>query len=423
MPTVLIVGGGGREHALVDALARSPQRPHLIVAPGNGGTVAPVERVPVNDVDGWVALAVERSVDLVVVGPEAPLVAGLADRLRAADVSVFGPSAAAAELEGSKAFAKEIMAAAGVPTARWGAFDTPEPAIAFARTLPQAVVKADGLAAGKGVVVADDAPQAEAAIRAAFGGAFGAAGHRVVVEERLFGEELSVMALCDGQALAILAPSQDHKRVGEGDTGPNTGGMGAYSPAPCATDDVLQMVEHRCLRPVVDALHSRSRSFSGVLYAGLMLTAEGPKVLEYNVRFGDPETQAILPRLETDAYALFLAVATGRLDPSTVRFDRRAALTVVLASEGYPTAPRTGDRIEGLAEAATDADVRLYHAGTALRDGAVVTSGGRVLGVTGLGGDLAAAAAQAYAAVDKIRWPGMHYRRDIGFRALPSADR
>lgn len=419
MPSVLIVGGGGREHALADALARSAHRPDIIVAPGNGGITAPWVRSPVNDMAGWVELATSSAVDLVVVGPEAPLVAGLADKLREAGIAVVGPSAAAAELEGSKTFAKTVMASADVPTARWGTFEAPGPAIEFAHTLPQVVVKADGLAGGKGVVVTEDAAQAEAAILATFDGAYGAAGHRVVVEERLHGEELSVMALSDGETLAVLAPSQDHKRVGEGDTGPNTGGMGAYSPSPRATEALMTEVEARCLAPIVREMARRGRPLTGVLYAGLMLTDDGPKVLEYNVRFGDPEAQAILPRLQTDAFELFSAVAAGRLDPALVRFEANAALTVVLAAEGYPASPRLGDRIEGLTGAAKDA--RIFHAGTTQRGDDWITAGGRVLGVTGLGTDLAAAAGRAYAAVGHIRWPGKHYRRDIGHRALGRA--
>ena len=418
MPSILIVGGGGREHALADVLARSAHRPDIIVAPGNGGIESPWRRRPEADVAGWVDLARTERVDLVVVGPEAPLVAGLADRLREIDIPVLGPNAAAAELEGSKTFAKTIMAESKVPTARWGTFDDAGPAIDFARSLSQVVVKADGLAAGKGVVVADDLAQAEAAIVASFGGAYGAAGHRVVVEERLRGEELSVMALSDGEAVAVLAPSQDHKRVAEGDQGPNTGGMGAYSPSPSATAELMAEVEARCLVPIVQQMNRRGCPFSGVLYAGLMLTEDGPKVLEYNVRFGDPEAQAILPRLETDAFELFMAVAKGQLDPSTVRFMAGAAMTVVLASQGYPASPRTQDRIEGLPQAASEPGVRVYHAGTERQGDACVTAGGRVLGVTGVGSELAEAAARAYAGVAHIRWPGMHYRRDIGYRAL-----
>lgn len=425
MPSVLVIGGGGREHALVEALERSAAAPEVIAAPGNPGIAASAEVVPIaaGDVAGLVALASARAVDLVVVGPEAPLVAGLADRLRALGIRVLGPDATAARLEGSKAFAKEVMDAAGVPTARWGSFTSVEPAIRFARSLPAgAVVKADGLAAGKGVVVAADEAEAEAAIQSILGGAFGAAGASVVVEERLVGEELSVIALTDGARVAVLAPSQDHKRVGEGDQGPNTGGMGAYCPAPLGTPALLAEVEARCLTPVVQELGRRGAPFSGVLYAGVMLTDAGPRVLEYNVRFGDPEAEVILPRLESDAFELFLAVAEGRLDPAQVRFSSRAATTVVLAAERYPATPRTGDPIEGLEAAGAMEDVFVFHAGTARReDGAVVTAGGRVLAVTGLGDDLSAATEAAYRGVAQLRWPGMHFRRDIAHRALGRA--
>ncbi len=418
MPSVLIVGGGGRAHALADAFSRSAEQPHIIVSPGNGGIVAPWSVAAAGNVDEWVELARTRSIDLVVVGPEAPLVAGLGDRLREEGIPVVGPNAAAAELEGSKTYAKSVMAEAGVPTARWASFDEPGPAIDFARSLPEVVVKADGLAGGKGVVVADSVAEAQAAIVANFDGAYGEAGRRVVVEERLRGEEVSVIALTDGEAVAVLAPSQDHKRLRDGDQGPNTGGMGAYSPAPVATPALLAQVETACLRPTLQTLNRHGRPFSGILYAGIMVTASGPKVLEYNVRFGDPEAQAVLPRLQTDAYALFSSVARGRLDPGTVAFDSRAALTVVMAAEGYPGSPKTDDRIEGLEEAASNPDVRIYHAGTRREGDAVFTAGGRVLAVTGLGDDLRDAAARAYDAVGKIHWAGVHYRQDIGFRAL-----
>ncbi|MCB9651060.1 MAG: phosphoribosylamine--glycine ligase [Deltaproteobacteria bacterium] len=417
-PTVLVVGSGGREHALAHVLQRSASAPRVISAPGNAGT--PNNRkVSVTDVDAVVALAEAEGADLVVVGPEAPLVRGLADRLRARGIPVLGPDAAAAELEGSKAFAKAVMDEAGVPTARWGRFTEADAAVAFARTLEAgAVVKADGLAAGKGVVVAEDMAEAEAAIRDILGGAHGEAGRVLVVEERLVGEELSVIALCDGHRIAVLAPSQDHKRVGEGDTGPNTGGMGAYSPAPRGTPQLMAEVHDSCLMPVVEVLRRRGAPFSGVLYAGLMLTADGPRVLEYNVRFGDPETQVILPRLAEDAYELFMACARGALPDRPVAYSPRSALTVVMASEGYPASPRLGDAITGLDDAAALPDVHVFHAGTTLDGDVVRTSGGRVLAVTGLGDDLAAAAKAAYSGVERIAWPGAHYRRDIGFRAL-----
>lgn len=415
---VLVVGGGGREHALVRALNESPSRPEVIAAPGNAGmtNVAPVSA---GDVDGLVKLATQTSVDLVVVGPEAPLVAGLADKCRAAGIAVLGPSAAAAQLEGSKAFAKSIMDEAGVPTARWGVFTEADPAVAFLDELPGAVVKADGLAAGKGVIVADSREQAEAAIREVFDGRFGDAGSRVVVEERLEGEELSVIGIADGERVALFAPSQDHKRAYDGDQGPNTGGMGAYSPVPRATPEVLSELTAQCLSPIVDCMKTRGTPFTGVLYAGLMLTADGPRVLEYNVRFGDPEAQVILSRLDEDAYELFSAAARGALEDRPVKASSKAATCVVMASAGYPASSSKGDVITGLDDIGGDAFV--YHAGTK-RDGPnVVTAGGRVLGVTGMGDDLDAATEAAYAAVHKISFEGMQYRKDIAHRALGRA--
>lgn len=426
MPSVLVVGGGGREHALVDALARSPSRPKLFCAPGNAGiaAVATCVSISASDVDGLVAFARQEGVDLVVVGPEAPLVAGLADRCRADGILVLGPSAAAAELEGSKAFAKAVMDEADVPTARWGRFDDAEAAIAFARTLPGAVVKADGLAAGKGVVVAESHAEAEQAIRETLGGKFGEAGRQLIVEERLVGEELSVIALADGETVSLFAPSQDHKRAYDGDEGPNTGGMGSYSPAPRGTDALLASLTESCLQPIVDCMASRGTPFSGVLYAGLMLTDDGPRVLEYNVRFGDPEAQVLLPRLDEDAYALFVEAASGRLggrSVARVAASARAATCVVLAAHGYPESPRKGDVITGLDAANAIDGVTVFHAGTRLEGGDIVTAGGRVLGVTALGDDLLAATETAYRAVKAISFDGMHYRTDIAHRALGRA--
>lgn len=421
MSKVLVVGGGGREHALVKVLSTSPSHPTVIAAPGNAGIEADAEvvDVPATDVDGQRKLAKEREVDLVVVGPEAPLVLGLADRLREDGVPVLGPSEAASALEGSKQFAKQVMDEAGVPTARWSAFEAVDPALDFVRTLGgRSVVKADGLAAGKGVTVADSEEEAGAAIRAVLGGQHGEAGHRIVVEERLEGEELSVIALVHGEQIVTLAPSQDHKRAYDGDLGPNTGGMGAYSPAPRGTLELMRSVEETCLRPVAEVMAARGTPFFGVLYAGLMLTSDGPKVLEYNVRFGDPETQAILPRLREDAFELFLSVAEGRLVERPVEFSPQAAVTVVLAAEGYPASARKGDPIEGLDQADAMDGVTVFHAGTRRDGDRILTAGGRVLGVTALGDDLAAAVELAYQAVEKIRWPGMHYRKDIAHRAL-----
>lgn len=420
MPTVLLIGGGGREHALARAFLDSQTCPRVLCAPGNPGTPDRLD-VSVDDIDGLVEAARSHAVDLVVIGPEAPLVAGLADRLRALGIAVVGPNAAAAQLEGSKAFSKSVMDEAGVPTARWGHFDSPEPAIKFARQLGRVVVKADGLAGGKGVVVAADLAEAETAIRETLSGAFGAAGATVLVEERLEGEELSVIALCDGETVCVLAPSQDHKRVGDGDVGPNTGGMGAYSPAPRGTPELLEELKQTCLTPIIDVMKRRGAPFSGILYAGLMLTEEGPKVLEYNVRFGDPEAQAILPRLDEDAYLLFEAVAKGRLQDRPVRFSDQAAVTVVLAAPGYPQKPETGHEIMGLKAAAAIDGVSIYHAGTREKGGRIESAGGRVLAVTGMGDDLEAAARAAYAGCRAISWPGMHYRKDIAHRALGQA--
>lgn len=416
-PTALVVGGGGREHALVRSLQGSQSKPRVVAAPGNAGTPDSVA-VAVTDLEGQVALAREIDASLVVVGPEAPLVAGLADRLRADGRAVLGPSAAAAQLEGSKAFAKHMMDASGVPTARWQRFESAAPAEAFIDELGGAcVVKADGLAAGKGVVVASSAAEAKDAVRSMLGGLHGAAGHSLVIEELLLGEELSVLALVSGTRVAVFAPAQDHKRIGEGDTGPNTGGMGAYSPAPRATASLLADVEARCLRPLVEHMDSIGNTFSGILYAGLMLTEAGPKVLEYNVRFGDPETQAILPRLAEDPYELFLSAAHGELEDRPIKASSQAALTVVLASAGYPQSSTHGVAINGL-EAAEATGAHVYHAGTK-RDGDVVrTAGGRVLAVTGLGDDLPAARALAYEGIGKISFEGMQLRRDIGHRAL-----
>ncbi|MBK8013308.1 MAG: phosphoribosylamine--glycine ligase [Deltaproteobacteria bacterium] len=424
MSSVLVVGGGGREHALVDALVRAPSAPQVISAPGNPGIGRIAERVPVaaTDVDALTALATERSVDLVVVGPEAPLVAGLADRLAEAKVPVFGPTKAASLLEGSKAFAKAIMAEAGVPTARWASFSDPDKAIAFARSLGGApVVKADGLAAGKGVIVPRDLAGTEAAIHAILRGDLGAAGNHIVVEEQLEGEEISVMALCDGARLAMLAPSQDHKRLLDGDRGPNTGGMGAYSPPPAATPQLLEEVRRTCLEPVVARMRARGCPFRGVLYAGLMLTADGPKTLEFNVRFGDPEAQVLLPRLASDAFELFSAVAAGRLDEASPEFLPEAALSVVLAARGYPASPVVGDVIAGIEAAEEVPGVTVFHAGTDFTEAGLVTSGGRVLSVTGLGADLEDAARRAYEAARRIRFEGVQLRTDIGHRGIGRA--
>jgi phosphoribosylamine--glycine ligase len=417
---ILLIGSGGREHAIALALARSPSLSRLFIAPGNPGTAEIGECVAL-DLSSHAAVArfcAEREIALVVVGPEQPLVEGLADSLRAAGVAVFGPSKAAARLEGSKGFVKDLCRAHAIPTADYARFGDEASALAHVRAKgAPIVVKADGLAAGKGVVVAETAEEAEAAVRAMFSGAFGKSGAEVVIEEKLEGEEVSFFALCDGTRALPFASAQDHKRVGEGDTGPNTGGMGAYSPAPAVTAEVEAKIMRRIVEPTLAAMREMGAPFSGVLFAGLMLTKDGPKLIEFNVRFGDPETQAMLPRLEEDLLELMLAAATGALPERALRFSPRVALTVVLAAEGYPGTPLTGTEIRGLERAAIPGVV-VTHAGTR-RDGArLLASGGRVLNVTALAETVSAAQRLAYAGVDAIDWPEGFCRRDIGWRAV-----
>jgi phosphoribosylamine---glycine ligase len=410
---ILLVGSGGREHALAWGLARSPSVETLIVAPGNAGIegVAGCRPVAAEDLDGQVALAHEVGADLVVVGPEAPLVAGFADRMRAEGFDVFGPSAAGARIEGSKAWAKDIMATGGIPTARSGTFTEVAPAAAFVDDLGgRAVVKADGLAAGKGVRVARDREDAVAALRDCLeAGAFGDAGRTVVVEELLEGPEVSAFALTDGSTVKPLALAQDYKRIGDGDTGPNTGGMGAYSPLPwvdAATRDEIWSICRRSIAAIAEA----GIEYRGLLYTGLMLTAEGPKVLEYNCRFGDPETEAVIPRLASDLAELLAACARGRLAEVEVAWHEDAAVTVVLASGGYPGPYATGVPIHGLD---SHGEGVVFHAGTARADDRVITAGGRVLAVSALGPTVAEARAAAYRRVATIAFEGMTYRSDI----------
>jgi phosphoribosylamine--glycine ligase len=415
---VLVVGAGGREHALVRALARSPQLPEVLCAPGNAGIArdARVVDIAVDDLGGIADLADREDVGLVVVGPEAPLVAGLVDELAARGRTVFGPRRAAAELEGSKAFAKEVMAAAGVPTAGWTAVGDVETGMAAIERYP-AVLKFDGLAAGKGVVIAADEGEAREALEGflverRFGPGC------VVVEEHLEGEELSLHALCDGERAVPMAPAQDYKRIFDGDVGPNTGGMGSYSPVAGVDAQRAAEITRLVHQPVVDELRRRGTPFHGVLYAGLMLTDAGPKVIEFNVRFGDPETQALLPRLRSDLLDLLSRCTTpGGLAGAELEWDDRWAVTLVLASAGYPQSASSGDVISGLE--AVSAGVEVTHAGTATGpDGAIVTAGGRVLNVTALGRDPAAARDAAYAAADPITFEGRQLRRDIALRAV-----
>jgi phosphoribosylamine--glycine ligase len=419
-----VVGSGGREHALAVALGRTAD---VIVTPGNPGItgVTPEGHTIVS-----VATPAEQiEADLFVIGPEAPLVDGLADRLRASGKLVFGPGADGARLEGSKAFMKQVLDDAGVPTARFGVFDDPEAAKAYLRTLPGPwVIKTDGLAAGKGVLVTDSLADADADIDTKLSGAaFGSAGRTVVIEEGLAGPECSLLVLCDGERLAALAPAQDFKRRDDHDGGPNTGGMGAYSPVPFVDDVLVARLVDESVAPLVRALRGRGIDYRGVLYAGLMLTPAGPKVLEFNVRFGDPETQVVLPRLEGDLTGLLAEVASGSLR-TRPRFTDAAAVCVVMASEGYPESPRTGDTVAGLNAAARIEGVTVFHAGTAWAggaaagDGSVVTAGGRVLGVTALGPTIAEARSRAYRGVGAISWPGVHFRTDIAASADSDSD-
>ena len=418
---VLIVGGGGREHAIIRALARSPSRPELLCAPGNAGIAEEAQIVDAGaeDVDALVSAARDQGVDLVVVGPEAPLVAGLVDALEDAGIAAFGPRGAAAQLEGSKLFAKELMAEAGVPTASHTVVRSREEALEhLSRSAYPAVLKADGLAAGKGVIISQSEAEAREAVDVFFTERrFG--DTQVVIEEFLEGEELSVLALCDGENVLPLAPAQDYKRIHDGDEGPNTGGMGSYSPVPgfdsAETDRIADLVH----RPIVDAMKRRGIPYHGVLYAGLMLTESGPKVLEYNCRFGDPETQAVLSRLRSDLLELCLATRTeGGLAGLQADFTEDWAVTVVLASAGYPASSSKGDVIRGLEQAAALEGIEVTHAGTARRDGEIVTAGGRVLNVTGLGPAAADARRRAYDAAELISFDGRQMRTDIAARAV-----
>lgn len=418
---ILLIGSGGREHALAWALSASPLLRKLYCAPGNAGIAAVAECVELNAADhaAVVNFCRHQSIDLVVIGPEAPLVAGLADDVRTAGIKCFGPSAAAAQLEGSKAFTKELCTSENIPTALYGRFDDAAPAKAYALTRPAPiVVKADGLAAGKGVVIAGTHIEADAAIDACFDGAFGAAGHEVVIEEFMVGEEASFFALVDGTNALALATAQDHKRVGDGDTGANTGGMGAYSPAPVMTDELNKRVMDEIILPTVRGMAKRGTPFSGVLYAGLIITEEGPKLIEYNVRFGDPECQVLMMRLKSDLLPALIATCDEQLATFDLRWHDDVALSVVMAASGYPDAPKKGTVIDGLESAAALDDVEIFHAGTAISDGKLIANGGRVLNVTARASTVSEAQTRAYEAIGFIDWPDGFCRRDIGWRAI-----
>ena len=418
---VLLVGSGGREHALVWALAKSPLLTKLYCAPGNAGIAQVAECVPVpaTDFAAITAFAVENRIDFAVIAADAQLVGGLWDVLEAAGIRALGPSKAAAVLEGSKGFVKDLCIEAGIPTAAYRRFTAPDPAKAFADTLGHPVViKADGLAAGKGVIIAGSKAEADKAIDFMFEGGFGNSGHEIVVEEFMEGEEASFFALSDGTDVIPLAGAQDHKRVGDGDTGPNTGGMGAYSPAPVLPPALEQMAMAQFIKPTVAAFAAKGRPYMGVLYLGLMITRSGPKLVEYNARFGDPECQVLMPRLKSDLLELLLAARSGDLKSAKAVWRDEVALTVVMASQGYPGSYAKGQVISGLEEASAMPGITVFHAGTERRGNDIVAVGGRVLNVTALGNTVAEAQARAYAATGLIHWEGAFCRRDIGWRAL-----
>ncbi|WP_240430468.1 phosphoribosylamine--glycine ligase [Serratia marcescens] len=421
---ILIIGNGGREHALAWKAAQSPLADKVYVAPGNAGTAleANLENVAIaaTDIPALVAFAQSHDIGLTIVGPEAPLVIGVVNAFQAAGLKIFGPSQAAAQLEGSKAFTKDFLARHRIPTAEYENFTEVEPALAYVRRKgAPIVIKADGLAAGKGVIVAMTLQEAEEAVRDMLAGnAFGDAGHRIVVEEFLDGEEASFIVMVDGENVVPMATSQDHKRVGDGDTGPNTGGMGAYSPAPVVTDEIHQRAMDQVIWPTVRGMAAEGNTYVGFLYAGLMISADGqPKVIEFNCRFGDPETQPIMLRLRSDLVELCLAGAEGRLNEKSSDWDERPALGVVLAAGGYPGDYRNGEVIQGLPQQES-ADGKVFHAGTHLQGDDVVTSGGRVLCVTALGDTVAQAQQRAYQLAEGIQWPGSFCRKDIGYRAI-----
>lgn len=418
---VLVIGSGGREHALSWAISKSPLLTKLYCAPGNGGMAGVGECVDLKPMDftAIVDFCRAEAIDFVVVGPEDPLAGGLVDVLNEAGIKSFGPSKAAAQLEASKGYTKDLCAEFGIPTAAYARFEALEPARAYLKEqgLP-IVIKADGLAAGKGVIIPESMEEAEQALEEIFGGKFGDAGARVVIEEFMTGEEASFFALADGVVALPLATAQDHKRVGDGDTGPNTGGMGAYSPAPIMTPEMCERAMREIVQPTLDAMAKRGTPFKGVLYAGLMLTDQGPKLVEYNARFGDPETQVLMLRLKSDILPALIACHEGTLGGISLDWHDEAALTVVMAAKGYPGDYAKGTEIGGLSEAGGDGDVEIFHAGTQLKDGKILASGGRVLNVTARGQSVSQARDKAYEAIRKIDWPGGFCRRDIGWRAI-----
>lgn len=416
--TVLIVGSGGREHALAWALARSPQVDRIYIAPGNAGTQAVGTNIAISveDIPALLNFAQEKEINLTIIGPEAPLAAGVVDAFQAWGLRVFGPSQSAARLESSKAFAKSFMVEQGIPTAAYAAFTDYEEAVEYVAELNRpCVVKADGLAAGKGVILCDTPEQAQAALRVMMQDrAFGESGSTVVIEERLSGPEVSILAFCDGKTVVPMPPARDHKRAFDGDAGPNTGGMGVYAPVPDISSDFIDEIRRSVLQPVITGMARRGTPYIGVLYAGLMLTPDGPRVLEFNCRFGDPETEAILPLLENDLFEIFMACTEQQLSKVNVRWRPGACATVVLAAPGYPEAYPKGLPITGVDDANSHDEVVVFHAGTAHNKGQLVSSGGRVLAVSATGDNLDTALRRAYRAVDDIHFEGMHYRRDIG---------
>ncbi len=419
---ILVIGSGGREHALAWKLCQSPLVDEIFIAPGNAGTANIGQNINIaaDDTEALMFFALDNDIDFTVVGPEVPLTLGIVDLFEKNSLKIFGPSRLAARLEGSKLFSKELMERTGVPTAAYKKFSCAEAAKKYLKELgPRSVVKADGLAAGKGAIVCQSEQEAIAAIDLIMvERAFGDAGDTIVIEEFLDGEEASFIAITDGKTILPLATSQDHKAIYEGDTGPNTGGMGAYSPAPILTPEIEELVMKTVMSPIVEAMAKDGTPYKGILYAGLMITADGIKVLEYNCRLGDPETQPILMRMENDLAELLLATTDERLSEITLSWSDKTALCVVMTAEGYPGSYRKGDVIEGLSDAADITDAVVFHAGTALEGELVTTNGGRVLGVTGLGSDIEEAIKTAYTAVEQIRWDGAYYRRDIGAKAI-----